>query len=239
MQKVKIDRFINKYSLTGIVNTVRWQIKDGTLTTSFVTDDKGLMGNVSVDNVQIEDGLMGVYTTDQLQKLLNVVSDDVDISIVKIDDRCVKLKVGSSVANVEYPLSDLSVIGTPPKLKTQPVFDTKINVDRRFIDTFIRGKSALSEVNKFTLVKNGELKLVIGHSSTNTNRVTIPVDVSENNLENNMSFNGDWFKEILLANKECSSATFEISNDGIAKINFKVDDYDSTYYIVAMQEDAE
>ena len=151
MQKVKIDRFINKYSLNGIVNTVRWQIKDGTLTTSFVTDDKGLMGNVSVDNVQIEDGLMGVYTTDQLQKLLNVVSDDVDISIVKIDDRCVKLKVGSSVANVEYPLSDLSVIGTPPKLKTQPVFDTKINVDRRFIDTFIRGKSALSEVNKFTL----------------------------------------------------------------------------------------
>ena len=239
MQKVKIDRFINKYSLNGIVNTVRWQIKDGTLTTSFVTDDKGLMGNVSVDNVQIEDGLMGVYTTDQLQKLLNVVSDDVDISIVKIDDRCVKLKVGSSVANVEYPLSDLSVIGSPPSLKTQPVFDTKIDVDRRFIDTFIRGKSALSEVNKFTLVKNGELKLVIGYSSTNTNRVTIPVNVSENNLTSNMSFNGDMFKEILLANKECSSATFEISNDGIARINFKVDDYDSTYYVVAMQEDSE
>ena len=239
MQKVKIDRFINKYSLNGVINTVRWKIKDNTLTTAFVTDDKGLMGSVSVDNVQVEDGLMGVYTTDQLQKLLNVVSDDVDISIVKIDDRCVKLKIGSSVANVEYPLSDLSVIGTPPQLKTQPVFDTKINVDRRFIDTFIRGKSALSEVNKFTLVRNGELKLVIGYSSTNTNRVTIPVNVSENNLTSNMSFNGDMFKEILLANKECSSATFEISNDGIARINFKVDDYDSTYYVVAMQEDAE
>ena len=139
MQKVKIDRFINKYSLNGVINTVRWKIKDNTLTTAFVTDDKGLMGSVSVDNVQVEDGLMGVYTTDQLQKLLNVVSDDVDISIVKIDDRCVKLKVGSSVANVEYPLSDLSVIGTPPKLKTQPVFDTKINVSKTVggVATFI------------------------------------------------------------------------------------------------------
>ena len=31
MQKVKIDRFINKYSLNGLVNTVRWQIKDNQL----------------------------------------------------------------------------------------------------------------------------------------------------------------------------------------------------------------
>lgn len=239
MQKVKVDRFINKYSLNGLVNTVRWQITNNQLTTSFVTEDKSLMGSVSVDSIDIEDGLMGVYTTDQLQRLLNVLSDDIDISLVKIDDRCVKLKVKSSVATIEYPLSDLSVIGSPPSLKTQPVFDTKIDVDRKFIDTFIRGKSALSEVNKFTLVRNGELKLIIGYSSTNTNRVTIPVNVSENNLTSNMSFNGDMFKEILLANKECSSATFEISNDGIARINFKVDDYDSTYYIVAMQEDDE
>ena len=81
--------------------------------------------------------------------------------------------------------------------------------------------------------------MIIGYSSTNTNRVTIPVNVTENNLSSNMSFNGDTFKEILLANKECSSATFEISNDGIARINFQVDDYNSTYYIVAMQEDAD
>ena len=114
MQKVKIDRFINKYSLNGLVNTVRWQIKDNQLTTSFMTDDKGLMGSVSVDNIQIEDGLMGVYTTEQLQRLLNVLSDDIDISLVKIDDKCVKLKVKSSVATIEYPLSDLSVIGSPP-----------------------------------------------------------------------------------------------------------------------------
>ena len=236
MQKVKIDRFINKYNLNGLVDTVRWQSKDGKLITSFVTDDKALMGQVVCDNVQIDDGIMGVYTTEQLQKLLNVLSDDIDINLGKIDDKCVTVKVASNVATIEYPLSDLSVIGTAPTLKVQPDFTTKISVDRKFIDTFIRGKSALSEVNKFTLVKNGSLKLIIGYSSTNTNRVTIPVDVIENGLTENMSFNGDVFKEILIANKECSSATFEISNDGLARINFKVDDYDSTYYIVAAQE---
>ena len=147
MQKVKIDRFINKYSLNGLVNTVRWQITNNQLTTSFVTEDKSLMGSVSVDSIDIEDGLMGVYTTDQLQRLLGVLSDDIDISLVKIDNKCVKIKVSSNAATIEYPLSDLSVIGSPPSLKAQPVFDTKIDVDRVFIDTFIRGKSALSDIN--------------------------------------------------------------------------------------------
>ena len=51
-----------------------------------------------------------------------------------------------------------------------------------------------------------------------------------------ISFNANFFKEILVANKECTSAVLEVSNEGLAKVNFKIDDYDSTYYIVAMQD---
>ena len=36
--------------------------------------------------------------------------------------------------------------------------------------------------------------------------------------------------------RDSSSAVLEVSNEGLAKVNFKVDDYDSTYYIVAMQD---
>ena len=43
------------------------------------------------------------------------------------------------------------------------------------------------------------------------------------------------FWDVLSANKECTSAVLEVSNEGLARINFKVDDYDSTYYIVATQ----
>ena len=93
MQKVKIDRFINKYSLNGLVNTVRWQIKDKQLTTSFVTEDKSLIGSVSVENTDIEDGLMGVYTTDQLVKLLGVLGEDVTLDVSRFGDKAVSLKV--------------------------------------------------------------------------------------------------------------------------------------------------
>ena len=52
----------------------------------------------------------------------------------------------------------------------------------------------------------------------------------------NVSFNANLFKDVLVANKECESATLEVSEGGLARINFKVDDYDVTYYLVAVQD---
>ena len=53
--------------------------------------------------------------------------------------------------------------------------------------------------------------------------------------QKDLPINANLFRDVLVSNKECTSATLEVSNDGLARINFKVDDYDSTYYIVATQ----
>ena len=42
--------------------------------------------------------------------------------------------------------------------------------------------------------------------------------------------------EVLSANKECESATLEISSQGLAKIVFKIDDFTSTYWLVGTKE---
>ena len=62
-------------------------------------------------------------------------------------------------------------------MKRLPEFQTKVKLDENFIDTFIKGKSALADVDMFTFVNgaDGNLSAVIGYSSTNTNRVNIPV----------------------------------------------------------------
>ena len=106
------------------------------------------------------------------------------------------------------------------------------------INTPVIFLSALSDVDMFAITKNktGGCDIVIGYSSTNTNRVNIPVDCDKCNLENPINFNANLFKEVLVANRECKSAVLEVSNEGLARVNFKVDDYDSTYYIVAMQD---
>ena len=238
MQKSKLDKFIQKYNLGGNVNSVKWKSDGATLSTSFVTPDKSLLGNVKVDKFSFDSSELGIYQTDQLKSLIGVLGDDISLDLTSAGDRAVSLNVKNGAISIDYVLSDLSVIPDPPALKRLPEFGTKIKLDTKFINTFVKGKAALSDIDTFTILngKSGGVEVVIGYSSTNTNRVNIPVETTSSNLEKPISFNANLFKEVLVANKECTSAVLEVSNEGLAKVNFKVDDYDSTYYVVAMQD---
>ena len=238
MEKSKLNKFIQKYNLGGNVNSVKWTTDTNQLKTSFVTPDKSLLGTVVADNVKFEDASLGVFQTDQLQKLLSVLGDDVSMALTRVGDKAVALKVKNGSVSVDFNLADLSAIPEPPSLKRLPDFQTKIKLDNSFIDTFIKGKSALADVDMFTFVtdRNGKLNAVIGYANTNTNRVNIPVETEMNGIDTPVTFNANLFKEVLVANKECTSAVLEVSNEGLARVNFKVDDYDSTYYIVAMTD---
>ena len=237
MQKSKLNRFIQKYNLGGNVNSVKWKSSSDTLTTTFVTPDKSLLGTVKVDKFPFEDSEIGVYQTDQLKSLIGVLGDDVSLDLSKFGDKAVSLKVKNGPVSVDYVLSDLSVIADPPALKRLPEFGTQIKLDNNFINTFIKGKSALSDVDTFTIIKtNNGCEVVIGYSSTNTNRVNIPVECTSCDVKAPITFNANLFKEVLVANRECTSAVLEVSTEGLAKVNFKIDDYDSTYYVVAMQD---
>ena len=237
MQKSKLDKFISKYNLGGNVNSVKWKSSGDSLSTSFVTPDKSLLGTVKVEKFPFEDAEIGVYQTDQLKSLIGVLGDDVSLDLTKFDEKAVSLKVKNGPVSVDYVLSDLSVISDPPALKRLPEFGTQIKIDSNFINTFIKGKGALSDIDSFAIVngKNG-VEVVIGYSSTNTNRVNIPVQCDNCDIDTPIIFNANLFKEVLVANRECSSAVLNVSTEGLAKVNFKVDDYDSEYFIVAMQD---
>lgn len=237
MEKNKLDRFISKYSLAGNANSVIWKIKNNKLETSLVTDNKSLLGKVEVDNFTFEDAEIGIYATDQLQKLLNVLSDNIHLSLTKFAEKPLSLNVESENTSVEFVLSDSSVIPEPPKMKKIPDFETEIKIDSSFISSFIKGKTALPDNSTFTIVKSDKgCSVVIGYSNTTTNRVNITVDNKKCDLTDNLSFDADLFKEILQSNRECSTAVLEVSNEGLAKIKFNVDDFVAEYFMVAKSE---
>ena len=152
-------------------------------------------------------------------------------------DKAIAVEISDALSKVNFMLSDKSVINQPPALQQLPEFQVKVKVDSNFIQRFISGKSALPDTDTFTVITDeGGVKLVIGYSSINTNRVTIPVETTEHSNIENVSFNANLFKDVLVANKECESATLEVSEGGLSRINFKVDDYDVTYYLVAVQD---
>ena len=239
MNKQKLVRFISKYYLNGIVNSVVLNSKSNSqqLSARFVSGDKSLLGELIMDKWDFEDSDIGVYDTEQLNKLLSVLDDDIKVHLKKSEDKAYSIKVSDSSSSVNYMLSDTSIINEPPQLKSVPEFELSIDVTPQFISKFIAGKGALGETDNFTiLTDDASTKVVIGYASVNTNRVIIPVNTSKFSNIENVSFNASVFKEVLSANKECESALLEVSPDGIAKITFKIDNYKSTYYLVAVQD---
>ena len=237
MNKQKLVRFINKYYLNGTVNSVILNSNSSKLSARFISGDKTLLGELEMDKWQFEDSEVGIYNTEQLLKLLSVLDEDVNVSISKAGDKSIALKVTDAFSSVNYMLSDVSIINKPPQLKEVPEFEVKIDVTPQFVNKFIAGKGALAETDNFTVLTDGSnTKLVIGYAAINTNRVTLPVTTSQSSNIDNVSFNANIFKEVLTANKECESATLEVSSEGLAKIVFKVDDFSVIYWLVAVTD---
>ena len=241
MNKHSLNRFIDKYYLGGNCSSVVINSSEDILSTRFITGDKNLLGELTMTGWKFEDAELGVYNTEQLVRLLSVMSENISMNLTKVKtkngEKVVSLKISDSVSNVNYMLSDLSVISTPPNLKSIPDFEVKIKVDKSFMTKFVAGKGALPDTDNFTVLTNDDgVKVVIGYAEINTNRVTLPVETESYEVIDKVSFNANLFRDVLVANKECESATLEISSQGLARINFKVDEYDATYYLVAEQD---
>lgn len=233
MKKQKLNRFIQKYSLAGLIESVKWESKNGDLTTSFISDDKSVLGNVTMVDFNQDETEFGVYDTTKLKNMLAVLADEVKFSITSANEKSVSMKFNDESTSLNFMLTDLSVIPNVPDLKQLPEFDIKIKLDDSFINKFIKAKGALPDENNFTFVsKNGKQQIVLGYSSINTNKISIDVDVETNEQDSEISFSAVYLKEILVANKDAKDATLNISSQGLSHIHFEVDEYTTDYYLV-------
>ena len=107
MEKQSLNRFVSKYNLSGLVESVKWESKDGSLTTSFISDDKSVLGSVTMSEFEGDSAEFGVYDTTKLSKMLSVLGNDVDFSISDIDGKAVSLIFKDKSTSVNYMLADL------------------------------------------------------------------------------------------------------------------------------------
>ena len=236
MEKQQLNRFVSKYNLAGLVESVKWESKGGSLTTSFISDDKSVLGNVTMKEFDGTDAQYGIYDTTKLTKMLSVLDNDIQFSLQDIDGKPVSIKVKDSSGMAMYMLADLSVIPNVPDLKQLPPFNVEIKLDSNFINKFIKAKGALAEENNFTFMcKDGKGQIILGYSNINTNRISIDVECTCDGDIKPISFSATYLKEILVANREATDATLKISSQGLSHIHFEIDNYESNYYLVEIQ----
>ena len=141
MQKEKLVAFISRYYLAGNTDSVKLVVKSGQLICSFISSNQNVIGEVTLQSVDIDDVELAVYTTSQLLKMLSVLDDNIEIKLVKADNKVFSLIVNDNNTSINYMLADLSVIKPVPKVKSLPAFDVKINITKEFAEKFLKAKN--------------------------------------------------------------------------------------------------
>jgi hypothetical protein len=236
MEKSKLLNFISKYHLGKLIQSVAWNVNGG-LSTRFISDDKCVVGEVKLKSFQGDSWKFGVYNTDLLVSLLGVLGNTVNFQVNGAGDKAFSLTIDDKSTTVNYMLADLAVIPPAPDLKELPEFELDITITKEFIDKFIKAKSALSDIEKFTVLKNDKLnkyQIVLGYSNTNSNRISIDIDCNASSDIDAISFSAKYFNGILAANKDLNGGTLKVSSQGLAKVEFDIDDFEAKYYLVKL-----
>ena len=231
MEKQKLDGFINRYNLGGEVESVMVKSDGANLSVKMISDDKTLLGDVSVRGAEFPEGEFGIYTTSQLKGLLTVLD-----STIKVEEVTGALKFSDKGTKMQYMLAAPSVIPAVPDLKALPPFNVNVTLDDEFVNKFIKSKGALADADTFTFTsKNGVSEIILGYSSINSNRISITVDAQVEGDVDPIQFSAKYLKAILMSNKGSNTSSLEISSQGLSKLVFTDGDYASNYYLVEIK----
>lgn len=236
MEKAKLINFINKYHLGGLIQSVAWST-DGGVSTRFISDDNNVVGEISLTKFDAEHSNFGIYNTDLLLRLLGVLGNDINFQInsTQDKDKALSLTLDDKTTSVNFMLADLGVVPPAPKMKSLPPFELSILITKEFIDKFIKAKAALGEAENFTIAKNkktGKYQFVIGNTNSNSNRINIDVDCTATEDIDPINFSTKYFREILASNKDLNGGTMIVSSEGLAQIDFDVDEFQIKYFLV-------
>jgi hypothetical protein len=241
ISKFELQSIINKYYLNGLVEAVKWDIKDNNLNIKFTAPSREMIGEIEYDNFKLEDSSIGISNTSQLLKLINIASGEILLNYIKTNKIFTKLILSDNQFTVNYSLADILTIPKTGAYNGSQEFDIETDLNIEIITALIKAKSALAESNTVmlrpSLGLDGEdrLELIFGGDIEYANKVSYFIsDLKQNSKPSSfdIAFNSDLFKEILSVNKDAKEAKMYINLEGLIKLEFKSDNTKSTYYIV-------
>ena len=240
INKLKLQSIINKYYL-GTNESVKWEIKDNSLSIEFMTPSKDVIGNLTCKNFELEDSKLAIYDTKKLQNLISICSGDLLLEFEKTREIYTKLNISDLNFNLSYALSDPLLIN---KVGNVNEADWVVDLDltTEDIGNIIKAKSALAQIDNMLITTttnlDGEdvIEIVFGDESGHNNKITYQIsgDIKETDIK--LPFNSDMFKTILYANKDMEGGKLLLSSMGLMKLSFELDGISSNYYMIRRAE---
>jgi hypothetical protein len=236
VNKQVLQSFISKYYLNGLNPQVKWRIKDKTLTV--YAGDTGNVCKIVLKEFDFEDADLGIFDTHKLNKLVNITYGDLIFETDKINQLHTKLKISDQSYNLSYTLADVLVLPKPVYYNEPSDFAIKLELSKENLIDLVKGKNALAESDKMLIqtLKNEDgdpiCEFVFGDQEGFSDKITYRMmgEISELDLE--LPFNSEAFKDILHVNKDSEFTTLNVDSKGMIKLNFENDQIVSEYYLV-------
>ena len=176
MKKLYLADVIEKYYLGGLVEKVKINIKDKTLSTCFIATNRNLVGTLVAPDIELEDCNFGIYDTSQLLKIINITDHLITLNIEKQESITSKLIIADNEYNLEYTLADSILTPAIPKFD-EPEYEMEADIDKEFIGKFVKAKKAL-DTTIFTIessqdtLGNNTLLFILGGTEGYTNKIS-------------------------------------------------------------------
>jgi len=236
MKKDQLTKFIEKYHLGGNVESVKLEIKEKKLKAKFQTEDKTLLGVALLENFDMEDAEIGIFETSEFIKILGAMESEIKMELNVVNERIASIKLTDKQLKTTYVVTDPELIPKASTLKKLPDFDVEMPITEDFVTNFLKGKAALSESKNVAVnTADGKLEFIMNYSEINTSRISFKTDAKIENNINFISFNSDYLKAILVANKDSKTSMLKVSSKGLMELEFKSEGFLSKYYLVQLQ----
>jgi hypothetical protein len=235
INKQVIQSIISKYYLNGLVETVKWDIKDEKLKIDFISPVKDMIGKIEYNSFKLNDTSFAIYNTSQLNKLLSTTVGEL---ILEIKEH--KLNISDSQYAITYALADVLLVPKTANVDEPDKYDIELDLTDEHIHALIKAKGAVHDTDH-VLIQNGlsvdnepTLEFIIGDDIEHSNKITYSI-ITNQPIKINLPFNINYIKDILNANKDLNGKMF-INKDGLMKIEFTSEDISSVYFIIRKSE---
>lgn len=242
MKKDLLETFIRRYTLGNLITKVKWKynVIEKTLHTRAAADNKSFVVDVIMNefpNFGEEDVTICIGDTEKVKNMIAPFVDDSEmmVTINRSGDRILGMQFSNNDIECYCACADPSSIDPVAKsLQDIPEYHVVVPLTAEFIEILLKARSALKDVDSFSVAMNkkGLFEVVVGYTTTNSNRIRITptTDPVFNKLNTALAFPIKNIVEVLKANQDIPNGTLSINDAGICRIYFKNDKFTCTYF---------
>jgi hypothetical protein len=244
INKLDLTSVISKYHLNGMIEPVKWDIKDETLTIKFNAPSKDMIGRVEFKGMPLEDSTIAISNTSQLNKLIGITNGYLDLKYEKINKYITKLIIADNQFTLNYALADAMIIPKAGEITGEMSWNIEAPLDNESINAIVKAKGALAE-SETVVIKpfenaDGEfqIEMQFGGNVEHANKVSFYIPGAETtDLPDDFKehYNSNMIKEIMYCNKDMAGGSISINLEGIMKLEFENENLKSTYYLVSKE----